>query len=268
MLDGPRIGQDLWLTNPQRVVLTKERLRDMLGEHGQVFETATTYRRAVDERLFQLGTARYSALMDTLIQLRQPQLSKKPDEASLSNALTEALPPLSAELLGDVAEALNQLEEDRRQLEEYEALARAVGQFSERYRFYAKTQKRRQARNLRSAQTGFDLASRALNEAREEWKELKLLKREQPTTSKTLQASCAPAAPVCRFLDPIRRMLTRTGLTSRQGKRPGGSATPKRRRRPTPKRRRGSAARARLRTGVTLTKGRPSVPWRRSGKCL
>ncbi len=168
VLDGQRIGLDLWLTNPQRVVLTKERLKEVLGEHGQVFETATTYRRVVDERLFQLGTARYSALMDTLIQLRQPQLSKKPDEASLSNALTEALPPLSAELLGDVADALNQLEEDRRQLEEYEALARAVGQFSERYRFYAKTQTRRQARNLRSAQTGFDSASRALNEAREE----------------------------------------------------------------------------------------------------
>ena len=166
VLDGRRIGLDLWLTNPQRVVLTKERLKDVLGEHGQVFDTATTYRRVVDERLFQLGAARYSALMDTLIQLRQPQLSKKPDEASLSNALTEALPPLSTELLGDVADALNQLEEDRRQLEEYEALARAVGQFNERYRFYAKTQTRRQARNLRSAQTGFDSASRALNEAR------------------------------------------------------------------------------------------------------
>lgn len=168
VLDGRRVGLDLWLTNPQRVVLTKERLKEVLGEHGQVFETATTYRRVVDERLFHLGAGRYSALMDTLIQLRQPQLSKKPDEASLSNALTEALPPLSAELLGDVADALNQLEEDRRQLEEYEALARAVGQFSERYQFYAKTQTRRQARHLRSAQTGFDSASRALNEARAE----------------------------------------------------------------------------------------------------
>lgn len=166
IVDRRRIGLDLWLTSPQRVVLTKERLKDALGDHGQVFETATAYRRAVDERLFQLGTARYSALIDTLIQLRQPQLSKKPDEASLSNALTEALPPLSTDLLGDVAEALNQLEEDRRQLQEYEALSRAVGAFNERYRLYAMTQSRRQARNLRSAQTGFDTASRALNEAR------------------------------------------------------------------------------------------------------
>ncbi len=166
VLEDRRVGEDLWLTSPQRVVLTRERLKEAIGERGQVFETAIAYRRAVDERLFRLGPARYAALIDTLIQLRQPQLSKKPDEASLSAALTEALPPLASDLLNDVAEALNQLEEDRRQLEEYEQLARAVADFNQRYTVYAATQTRRQARNLRMAQTGFDHASRALNEAR------------------------------------------------------------------------------------------------------
>jgi uncharacterized protein (TIGR02680 family) len=164
--DGaPRINQDLWLTSAQRVVLTKERLRDALDGRGQVFDTAAGYRRAVDERLFHLGAKRYEALMDTLIQLRQPQLSRKPDETALSNALTEALPPLAPELLGDVAEALGQLEEDRRQLDEYLALAKAVGRFEERYRVYAGTQTRRQARLLRQVQTEFDNASRARGEA-------------------------------------------------------------------------------------------------------
>ena len=166
VLEDQRIGEDIWLTSPQRVVLTRERLRDALEGRGQVFDTAAAYRRAVDERLFHLGPARYAALMDTLIQLRQPQLSKKPDEANLSNALTEALPPMSTDLLTDVADALNQLEEYRRELEEYEALERAVGQFNQRYRVYASTQARRQARSLRSAQTGFDAASRTLNEGR------------------------------------------------------------------------------------------------------
>jgi uncharacterized protein (TIGR02680 family) len=178
ILDGWRIGQDVWLTSPQRVVLTKERLRETLADHGQVYDTAASYRRAVDEHLFQLGIARYSALMDTLIQLRQPQLSKKPDEASLSAALTEALPPLSPELLTDVADALNQLEEDRRQLQEYQALARSVGHFTDRYRNYAKTQSRRQARGLRGAQTGFDSASRALNDARSELEVLQAVEEE------------------------------------------------------------------------------------------
>ena len=166
VLEQQRIGQDLWLTSPQRVVLTRERLKDALQTHGQVFDTAIAYRRAVDERLFHLGPARYAALMDTLIQLRQPQLSKKPDEGSLSDALTEALPPMPTELLTDVAEALNQLEEDRRELAEYEALARAIGQFNGHYRRYAATQARRQAGTLRGAQSGFDKASRALNDSR------------------------------------------------------------------------------------------------------
>ena len=167
LLEQDRIGQDLWLMSPARVVLTRERLREALqGRAGQVFDTATSYRRAVDERLFRLGEARYAALMDTLVQLRQPQLSKKPDEASLSNALTEALPPMSADLLTDVAEALSQMEEYRRELEDYVALERAVSQFNQRYQHYAATQARRQARSLRSAQTGFDNASRDLHEGR------------------------------------------------------------------------------------------------------
>ena len=165
--EDPRIGQDIWLTSEQRVVLTRERLRDTVEAQGRgkIFENAHSYRRAVDERLFQLGTKRYEALMDTLIQLRQPQLSKKPDEAGLSHALTEALPPLPTELLGDVAEALNQLEEDRIQLDETRQLERAVQHFEQRYRTYAGTLTRRQARELRQAQTGFDNASEDRNKA-------------------------------------------------------------------------------------------------------
>ena len=163
----PRVGQDIWLTSEQCVVLTRERLRDAVEAQGRgkVFDSAHSYRRGVDERLFQLGAKRYEALMDTLIQLRQPQLSKKPDEAGLSHALTEALPPLPTELLGDVAEALNQLEEDRSQLDETRQLERAVQHFEQRYRTYAGTLTRRQARELRQAQTGFDNASEDRNAA-------------------------------------------------------------------------------------------------------
>ncbi|WP_420131718.1 TIGR02680 family protein [Rhodopseudomonas sp.] len=179
---APRLNQDLWLISEQRNVLTKERLRDALHGRGQVFETASNYRRAVDERLFHLGTRRYDALMDTLIQLRQPQLSKKPDETALSNALTEALPPLPSELLADVAEALGQLEEDRRQLIEYQALAKAVDRFDQRYRVYAGTQTRRQARALRQAQTEFDNASRTRSEALARFDEARIDETQARTT--------------------------------------------------------------------------------------
>jgi uncharacterized protein (TIGR02680 family) len=166
MAEQQRLGCDLWLINPQRAVLGKDRLAAALNGGGQVFDTAGAYRRAVDERLFHLGEARYGALMDTLIQLRQPQLSKKPNEDNLSGALTEALPPLSDDLLGDVADAMNQLEEYSAQLSELTALGKAIGQFNRRYKVYARIDARRQARTVRSAQTGFDNASRDLHAAR------------------------------------------------------------------------------------------------------
>jgi len=67
-----------------RVPLTREKLRDAIDGHGLVYDRATDYRRAVDEALFGLGEHRYEALINLLIQLRQPQLSKRPDEKLLS----------------------------------------------------------------------------------------------------------------------------------------------------------------------------------------
>ena len=197
----PRIGEDLWLTTAERQVLTRERLRDALGGRGQLFENHQLYRRAVDERLFQLGTRRYDALMDTLIQLRQPQLSKKPDETGLSNALSESLPPLPPELLGDVAEALNQLEEDRIQLEEMRRLEQTVTQFERRYRIYSGMLARRQARELRQAQTHFDNASEARNQAQAE---LAKAQGEQGDTNTAYDAAKLTYSAVRELVDTLQ----------------------------------------------------------------
>lgn len=178
---APRVGQDLWLMSDQRVVLTRDRLKDALGDRGTVFDRAEAYRRTVDEHLFAIGAARFDALMDTLIQLRQPQLSRRPDEAALSAALTEALPPLSPALLDDVADALNQLDQDRQELTEFQALEQAVGTFEEHYRSYAAILSRRQARRLRQAQTEYDTASRERNTATEEVENTRAAEQEAET---------------------------------------------------------------------------------------
>jgi uncharacterized protein (TIGR02680 family) len=164
-ITSQRIGADLFLTTAERTALSKERLSEAIGTRGQVFPNAQTYRRAVDERLFRLGTERYEALVDTLIQLRQPQLSKSPDERRLSEALTQALPPLDRSALEDVAEAMSELDDIRRTLEEVEAMRKAISSFETRYRRYAQVATRRKARVLRQAQTDFDNASRELNAA-------------------------------------------------------------------------------------------------------
>ncbi|MFE9426185.1 TIGR02680 family protein [Kitasatospora sp. NPDC006697] len=163
-----RIGPDLPLLSPTRVPFTRERLRDALQDHGLVHDTATEYRRAVDEQLFGLGQERYEALVGLLIQLRQPQLSKKPDEKLLSKALTESLPPLDPALVGEVAEAFRGLDEERQALVALTEASGAAGSFLTHYRRYAQIAAKRQAGVLRAAHSRYEHLGRDLGEAESE----------------------------------------------------------------------------------------------------
>jgi uncharacterized protein (TIGR02680 family) len=206
-----RIGADLWLTTTEKTALSRERLIEAIGAHGQVFPTAQAYRRAVDEQLFHLGTERYDALVDTLIQLRQPQLSKNPDEGRLSEALTHALRPLDRAALEDVAEAMSELTDIRRDLEEIEAMRKAIGAFGTRYRRYAQVATRRRARTLRQAQTDFDNASRDVNAAQTELYEARARVIRYQSQQQSLEEQLA--ADEARLLvlrsDPIMRDANR-----------------------------------------------------------
>ena len=206
-----RIGADLWLTTPEKTALSRERLIEAIGAHGQVFSTAQAYRRAVDEKLFRLGTERYDALVDTLIQLRQPQLSKNPDEGRLSEALTHALRPLDRAALEDVAEAMNELDDIRRDLAEIEALRKAIGLFGTRYRRYAQVATRRRARTLRQSQTEFDNTSRDLNAAQTELDAAKVRVARHQATQQQLDEGLAAADARLRVLreDPVMRDAAR-----------------------------------------------------------
>jgi len=161
-----RVGEELALAGATGVALTRERLEDAVGTEGTVFRTATAYRHAVDETLFGLGV-RYSALVDLLIRLRAPQLSKRPSERALSDALTEALPPLDQALIADVAEAFRGLEEDRDALRAMVEARDAAKSYLETYQRYARIACRRRAARPRQAQTVYDRVSRARSEAQD-----------------------------------------------------------------------------------------------------
>ncbi|MGB3442239.1 MAG: TIGR02680 family protein [Actinophytocola sp.] len=160
-----RVGGDLSLVSPTRVALTREKLRDAVDGHGTVYDTASDYRRAVDEGLFGLGTHRYEALVNLLIQLRQPQLSKKPDEKLLSRALTEALPPLDPALVTTVAEAFRGLDEEREALRGLAEARTAAEAFLTHYRRYAGIAAKRCATPVRQAHSRYEQLGRELGEA-------------------------------------------------------------------------------------------------------
>jgi uncharacterized protein (TIGR02680 family) len=164
-LTTQRIGSDLSLVSPTRVALTREKLRDAVDGHGTVYDTATDYRRAVDEALFGLGQHRYEALVNLLIQLRQPQLSKKPDEKLLSHALTEALPPLDPSLVTTVAEAFRGLDEEREALLGLAEAKTAADAFLTHYRRYAGIAAKRCATPPRRAHSRYEQLSQDLGAA-------------------------------------------------------------------------------------------------------
>lgn len=160
-----RVGVDLALVSDGGVSLTREKLREAVDGHGTVFDRAADYRRAVDEALFGLGEHRYAALVNLLIQLRQPQLSKKPDERLLSRALTEALPPLSPALITTVAEAFRGLDEERDALRALEEAHKAATDFLGHYVRYARIAAKRKAAGPRLTQSKYEHLNRDHAEA-------------------------------------------------------------------------------------------------------
>ncbi|MFJ7266374.1 TIGR02680 family protein [Streptomyces sp. NPDC099050] len=155
----------LSLLDATGTALSRDRLAEAVSGHGLVYDQAKTYRRAIDEALFGLGEQRYGALVDLLIQLRQPQLSKRPNEAALSRALTEALPPMDQAVIADVAEAFRSLDEEKEELAAASAAERAAAAFLDHYRRYAKIATRRRARLPRGEHSRYEHLQRDLAEA-------------------------------------------------------------------------------------------------------
>ncbi|QIY58013.1 TIGR02680 family protein [Streptomyces sp. RPA4-5] len=155
----------LSLVDATGTALSRDRLVEAVGGHGMVYDQARTYRRAVDEALFGLGEQRYGALVDLLVQLRQPQLSKRPNEAALSRALTEALPPVDQAVIADVAEAFRSLDEEKAELAAASAAERAAADFLDHYRRYARIATRRRARLPRVEHSRYEHRQRDLAEA-------------------------------------------------------------------------------------------------------
>ncbi|MFJ5721357.1 TIGR02680 family protein [Streptomyces sp. NPDC093149] len=160
-----RIGAGLDLLDATGTALSRDRLAEAVGDYGMVYDTAKTYRRAVDEALFGLGERRYGALVDLLIQLRQPQLSKRPNEASLSRALTEALPPMDQAVVADAAEAFRSLDEEKEELRAAREAEGASSGFLDHYRRYARIASRRRARLPRTEHARYEHIQRELLKA-------------------------------------------------------------------------------------------------------
>lgn len=155
-----RVGANLKLVKEGNYPLTEDALELSLSS-GAVYRTVREYRQAVNDRLFHLDEERFEALINLLIQLRKPQLSKNLDEKLLSKALSDSLPPLDPATLSDVAEAFRELEHDREELQKYERSSTALKHFNQSYQRYAQVAVGRKATELRDAHNAYEREQRA-----------------------------------------------------------------------------------------------------------
>lgn len=162
-----RIGGGLALTTASRHPLMKDQLRRALGDDGALYDQGSDYRERVDAVLYGLGADRFGALRHLMLQLRRPHLSEKLDPRTLSELLTESLPPVDPELVAQLSEGFERLEHDQEELRRVEAAHAAVSSFLGVYREYAGGVARGRAAEVRQANSRFHKTAAEVREAKE-----------------------------------------------------------------------------------------------------
>lgn len=137
--DGRRIGKDFFLyrQTEEKIPLSKKELENRLAEGGTVFERQSEYMEYVNRQVFGFeSTEEYKEMIDLLIQLRTPKLSKEFKPSVINEILSNSLPPLSDEDLRPMSEAIENMDTMNMNLKSREAAKQAaekINRVFERY---------------------------------------------------------------------------------------------------------------------------------------
>lgn len=158
-----RVGTDLHLVDDARIPLSRERLAELVGTDN-LTRDPERHREAVRRLVFGLhgeaGSERYDGLLQLLHTLRSPDVGHRIDEGRLPQILSDALPPLTENMLAEAGGRLDLLGDTRQEQVRLEAAHAHVLRFHEVYRKYA-------ADLLRAdAETARDLAQRVVETRR------------------------------------------------------------------------------------------------------
>lgn len=137
--DGRRIGQDIFLYKDMlaKISCTKLELKNRIGEGGRVMETQTEYAQYVNRLLFGFETMdEYREMMDLLIQLRTPKLSKDFKPTIINDILSSSLQTLSEDDLRPMSEAIENMDTLKSNLDQLSESVRAARQIERGYDQY------------------------------------------------------------------------------------------------------------------------------------
>ncbi|MDD7350359.1 MAG: TIGR02680 family protein [Clostridiales bacterium] len=111
--DGRRIGEDFFLYKEtgEKITLSKKELENRIANGGRVFERQADYMAYVNQEIFGFETVdEYKEMIDLLIQLRTPKLSKDFKPSVINEILSDSLQPLSDEDLRPMSEAIENMD--------------------------------------------------------------------------------------------------------------------------------------------------------------
>ncbi len=113
LTDGRRIGKDFFLYKDmgEKVTLSKKELENRIASGGRVIDRQADYMEYVNRQIFGFETTEeYKEMIDLLIQLRTPKLSKDFKPSVINEILSDSLQPLSDEDLRPMSEAIENMD--------------------------------------------------------------------------------------------------------------------------------------------------------------
>ncbi len=145
--DGRRINHDFWLYDRMmelegqgKYPLDRKSLEERIGAGGQVVQEQRAYRDLVNRSLFGYHDKEaYVDLLQLLVQLRSPKLSKDVKPTAIYEILIQALPPLQEEELrplSEVMEDMDQLADRLDELKLHQAELEKLNRSYEQYNRY------------------------------------------------------------------------------------------------------------------------------------
>lgn len=111
--DGRRIGKDFFLYKEmgERIPLSRRELENRIGEGGRLIDRQQDYMAYVNQQIFGFETTdAYREMIDLLIQLRTPKLSREFKPSVINEILSDSLQPLSDEDLRPMSEAIENMD--------------------------------------------------------------------------------------------------------------------------------------------------------------
>lgn len=144
IFDNRRIGRDLFLykteksaNGTEKIPLTKRELASLLGNGGTVVDSQKEYMELVNKYVFRFESMEaFQELIELLIQLRSPKLSKDFKPTVIYEILESSLPGLTDDELRHLSETIENMDQTKQQLEQLERDEQSLKRLCGQYRAY------------------------------------------------------------------------------------------------------------------------------------